>query len=111
MRDLRDSAAFRPWLGSIVVRLVRTRLRRRKLLSTLGLVTPEPVELRQYLDLLRRHRWFIIEAMVVVGLLAGVMSALRTPQYRATARVLLRPNDPAEQLNPADSLEIAVGLS
>jgi RNA polymerase sigma-70 factor, ECF subfamily len=43
--DLRDTAAFRPWLGSIVVRLVRTRLRRRKLLSALGLVTPEPVEL------------------------------------------------------------------
>ena len=45
LEDLRDSAAFRPWLGSIVVRLVRTRLRRRKLLSALGLVTPEPVEI------------------------------------------------------------------
>jgi len=43
--DLRDSAAFRPWLGSIVVRLVRTRLRRRKLLATLGLTAPEPVEI------------------------------------------------------------------
>jgi RNA polymerase sigma-70 factor, ECF subfamily len=43
--DLRDSAAFRPWLGSIVVRLVRTRLRRRKLLRALGLTTPEPVEI------------------------------------------------------------------
>lgn len=43
--DLRDSAAFRPWLGSIVVRLVRTRLRRRKLLGALGLTAPEPVEI------------------------------------------------------------------
>ncbi len=43
--DLRDSAAFRPWLGSIVVRLVRTRLRRRKLLGALGLTSPEPVEI------------------------------------------------------------------
>jgi RNA polymerase sigma-70 factor, ECF subfamily len=43
--DLRDSAAFRPWLGSIVVRLVRTRLRRRKLLAALGLTSPEPVEI------------------------------------------------------------------
>lgn len=42
---LRDSAAFRPWLGSIVVRLVRTRLRRRKLLGALGLTAPEPVDL------------------------------------------------------------------
>jgi RNA polymerase sigma-70 factor (ECF subfamily) len=42
---LRDSAAFRPWLGSIVVRLVRTKLRRRKLLGALGLTSPEPVEI------------------------------------------------------------------
>jgi len=45
LADLRDSAAFRPWLGSIVVRLVRTRLRRRKLLGALGLTTPDPVEI------------------------------------------------------------------
>ncbi len=38
--------------------------------------------------------------MVVVGLLAGIISSLRTPLYRATAQVLLRPNDPTEQLNP-----------
>jgi RNA polymerase sigma-70 factor (ECF subfamily) len=45
LHDLRDQSAFRPWLGSIVVRLVRTRLRRRRLLGALGLTTPEPVEL------------------------------------------------------------------
>jgi RNA polymerase sigma-70 factor (ECF subfamily) len=45
LSDLRDVAAFRPWLGSIVVRLVRTRLRRRKLLGALGLTAPEPVEI------------------------------------------------------------------
>lgn len=45
LADLRDSAAFRPWLGSIVVRLVRTRLRRRRLLGVLGLTAPEPVEI------------------------------------------------------------------
>lgn len=45
LEDLRDEAAFRPWLGSIVVRLVRSRLRRRKLLTTLGLTSPEPVEI------------------------------------------------------------------
>lgn len=43
--ELRDSAAFRPWLGSIVVRLVRTRLRRRRLLNVLGLTGHEPVDL------------------------------------------------------------------
>lgn len=31
------------------------------------------------------------------------MSSLRTPSYKATARVLLRPNDPTEQLNPENA--------
>ena len=44
LAELRDGAAFRSWLGSIVVRLVRTRLRRRRLLSSLGLASPEPIE-------------------------------------------------------------------
>jgi RNA polymerase sigma-70 factor (ECF subfamily) len=45
LADLKDPAAFRAWLGSIVVRLVRTRLRRRRLLAALGLWSPEPVDL------------------------------------------------------------------
>ena len=45
LTELRDGAAFRGWLGSIVVRLVRTRLRRRRLLSSLGLASPEPIAL------------------------------------------------------------------
>ena len=32
--NLRDPEAFRAWLGAIVVRLVRTRLRRRRLLRS-----------------------------------------------------------------------------
>jgi len=43
--ELREAAAFRPWLGSIVVRLVRTRLRRKRLLRSLGLASAEPIEL------------------------------------------------------------------
>lgn len=38
--------------------------------------------------------------MVLFGLAAGILSNLRTPVYRATARVLLTPNDPTQQLNP-----------
>lgn len=45
LAELRDVAAFRPWLGSIVVRLVRSRLRRRRLAAMLGLSAPDPVEL------------------------------------------------------------------
>ena len=59
-----------------------------------------PLELRHYLDILRRHKWFVIEAVVVVSLAAGILSNLRMPVYQATARVLLTPNDPTQQLNP-----------
>lgn len=46
LEDLRDASAFRGWLGSIVVRLVRSRLRRLRLLQTLGIShSGEPVEL------------------------------------------------------------------
>ena len=64
-----------------------------------------PLELRHYLDILRRHRWFIVEAVVLVGLVAGILSSLRTPIYKATAEVLLRPNDPTEQLNPDNAVQ------
>jgi RNA polymerase sigma-70 factor (ECF subfamily) len=43
--ELREASAFRSWLGSIIVSMVRTRLRRRRLLGALGLLTPEPVDL------------------------------------------------------------------
>jgi RNA polymerase sigma-70 factor (ECF subfamily) len=46
LSSLREPSAFRAWLGSIVVRLVRTRLRRRRLLRALGLLqSGEPVDL------------------------------------------------------------------
>jgi RNA polymerase sigma-70 factor (ECF subfamily) len=46
LESLREPAAFRAWLGSIIVRLVRTRMRRRRLLRALGLgQQSEPVEL------------------------------------------------------------------
>lgn len=42
---LRSGDAFRPWLASVVVSLVRTRMRRRRLLTLLGLSTGEPIDL------------------------------------------------------------------
>ncbi len=45
LKDLRADASFRPWLAAIVVSLVRTRLRRRRMLSVLGLMQNEPVDL------------------------------------------------------------------
>lgn len=56
------------------------------------------MELRQYLVVLRRHKWLMLQAIVMVGAVAAGLSTLQEPRYRATARVLLHPNDPAEQL-------------
>lgn len=43
--DLTDRAAFRSWLGSIVVHAVRSRMRRHRLMSVLGLRSADPVDL------------------------------------------------------------------
>ena len=64
------------------------------------------MELRQYLDIVRRHKWLIIQATIVVAVAAYLFSDLKTPAYQATARVLLRPNDSAEQLYPGYQVEM-----
>lgn len=43
--DLREPSAYRSWLGSIVVMLVRGRLRRRRLLGSLGMGHGDPIDL------------------------------------------------------------------
>jgi RNA polymerase sigma-70 factor, ECF subfamily len=45
LHTLENGSAFRAWLGSIVVRLVRTRLRRRRFLYRLGLTESEAIDL------------------------------------------------------------------
>jgi RNA polymerase sigma-70 factor (ECF subfamily) len=45
LAELREATSFRSWLGAIVVRLVRTRLRRRRLLGLLGLAHADPVDM------------------------------------------------------------------
>ncbi|MBI3204169.1 MAG: sigma-70 family RNA polymerase sigma factor [Myxococcales bacterium] len=45
LAELREPALFRSWLGSIVVRFVRSRMRRRRLLTSLGIASVEPVDL------------------------------------------------------------------
>ena len=56
------------------------------------------MELRGYLEILRRGRLLIVAATLIVAVVAGVTSSLRTPMYTASAQVLLRPNDPSEQI-------------
>lgn len=46
LREIRDPGAFRSWLGSIVVREVRTHMRRARLMRAIGLVrTGDPIDL------------------------------------------------------------------
>lgn len=45
LAELRDRQAFKGWLGSIVVSLIRSRLRKRRLLGSFGLTSSEPIEL------------------------------------------------------------------
>jgi len=46
LNDLTDRAAFRSWLGAIVVHAVRSRMRRARLMSVLGMgKSSEPVDL------------------------------------------------------------------
>lgn len=61
------------------------------------------MELQPYLDIFRRRLWFIVGAVVVVALAAGLASRLRTPTYTASSRVYLLPDNPAEQLTPAQA--------
>jgi RNA polymerase sigma-70 factor, ECF subfamily len=45
--SLRDPAAFRSWLGTIVVHRVRLRIRRRRISSTFSAAKAEPVDLER----------------------------------------------------------------
>jgi succinoglycan biosynthesis transport protein ExoP len=64
------------------------------------------VELRQYLDILRRHKWLIAQATIIVAVAAYVFSDLKTPMYQTSAEIMLRPNDAAEQLYPGYNVEV-----
>ena len=56
------------------------------------------VELRGYLNLARRHIWWLIVVPIFAATGVYFLSRAETPQYVATAQVLLRPNDPSERL-------------
>lgn len=48
-------------------------------------------DVREYLLVLRRRRWIVIAAVVLVTGAAVLMSVLQTPVYRAGARILVQP--------------------
>jgi succinoglycan biosynthesis transport protein ExoP len=50
---------------------------------------PREALLREYLDILRRNRWVVLAAVVVVPVVAVALSLAQPVRYAATARVLL----------------------
>jgi RNA polymerase sigma-70 factor (ECF subfamily) len=71
LRELKDPAAFRGWLGSIVVHDVRSQMRRARLMRTIGLVRAgDPIDL----DALASHD----AAPSVRAQIAQVYALLRT---------------------------------
>ncbi|MEM7093770.1 MAG: polysaccharide biosynthesis tyrosine autokinase [Actinomycetota bacterium] len=52
--------------------------------------------LRDYVQLLRRRIWVVVMVFVLALIAAAVWSALQTPMYRATARVLINQASAAE---------------
>lgn len=45
LSELRDGQAFKGWLGAIVVSLIRSRLRKRRLMGAFGLTSKDPIDL------------------------------------------------------------------
>jgi capsular exopolysaccharide synthesis family protein len=51
---------------------------------------PEEVTLQQYIDVLRRRRWTIINTAIAVFILGCIATALMTPIYQAQSKLLVR---------------------
>ena len=57
-----------------------------------------PVALGQYLDVLRRRRWYWLVTVPAVSLLAVFLAFFVTPSYRASSTILLEPSSIPEDL-------------
>jgi tyrosine-protein kinase len=64
------------------------------------------MDLRHYLHILKRQRWLIVSTTVVVAFAAGVFASIQTPKYNASSQVLLRPNDPTEELGASSPAQL-----
>lgn len=54
--------------------------------------TVDTLDLRDYVAVLRRRRWIVVQAVVVVVAVAMAVTYTRTPLYEATTRVVIEPN-------------------
>ena len=58
----------------------------------------DELDLRHYLDVVRRRKWTIIVVAALVTVVAVILSLSQTPRYRATAEVLLQGDDAEQRL-------------
>lgn len=63
-------------------------------------------ELRHYIHVLRRRKWTVFAAVVLVVTVVLVVSFLQTPQYQATAEVVFQPNTAAPLFGTGNSPSI-----
>ena len=67
----------------------------------------ESSSLHEYLDVLRRRKWLLLEAVIVVPAVAIALSLLQAPRYQASAEVLLSRQNLAAQLNNVTDQSLA----
>jgi capsular exopolysaccharide synthesis family protein len=58
----------------------------------------QPIALRHYLDVVRRRKWIVLAATVLVPLAAVVASSFQAPVYEGSAKVLLQRQNLASRL-------------
>ena len=64
----------------------------------------EPVEVRRYVDAIRRGRWLILTLAVSAGLVAYILSSLAADRYTATATIVKRITAASPESINVDSL-------
>jgi polysaccharide biosynthesis transport protein len=69
---------------------------------------PEEISLQQYLDVIRRRRWTIVNTVVAVLVLGAIATALMTPIYQAEAKLLVLATAP--QINAMNTENPLVDL-
>ena len=67
------------------------------------------LELRDYLRVLRRRKWFVFVAVVVVAGAALASSLVQTPVYRATAEIILQGRSTESVFDPAGVRQVEGG--
>ena len=64
--------------------------------------------LRDYLQVLRRRKWIVLTAVVVVPVAAYLFSAQQQSKYRATAEVLLSRQNLSQSLNGVQDPSLSI---